>query len=121
MACPLAHTKLNRGKPRKGDHSDSKGGQHHPHGNIWYCFRVDFAAFELERAIVARQQASETNQHLPKRRMHIEVELALEIMRAKLAKVGLIPNNDIRRANFVKPRPAREKGVDNGWNFVEVL
>jgi hypothetical protein len=43
--------------------------------------------------------------------MDIEIELALEVMRAKLAKVSFVPDDDVRCANFVEPCPAGEEGI----------
>ena len=53
--------------------------------------------------------------------MNIKVKLALEIMRAKFAKMGFIPNNNIGCTNFVVSRPTGEKSVDNGWEVFDVL
>lgn len=53
--------------------------------------------------------------------MHIEVELAFEVMRTELSKVCFIPDDDIRPANTVEAGPTREEGVEN-WRYVfEVL
>lgn len=53
--------------------------------------------------------------------MNIKVKLALEIMRAKFAKMGFIPNDNIRCSNFVVSRPTGEKSVDDGWEVFDVL
>lgn len=53
--------------------------------------------------------------------MHVEVKLALEVMRSKLAEVGLVPDDDVGMPNFVEPCPAGEKGVDYGWYVFQVL
>lgn len=53
--------------------------------------------------------------------MHVKVKLAFEVMRPKLAKVGFIPYNDVGGAYFVETRIAREEGVDDGLEHVEVL
>ena len=82
---------------------------------------IRLTTFEFERAVVTCQQASETNEHLPKRRMYIKVELALEIVASKLAEVRLVPYNNIGLANLVETRPAGEKCVDYRWYVLEIL
>jgi hypothetical protein len=84
---------------------------------LWVCL----AAFELKGAVVACQQASKADKHLPKRRVHIKVELSLEVVAAELAKVRLVPHDAIRLADLVEARPAREEGVDNRGDVLEVL
>jgi hypothetical protein len=49
--------------------------------------------------------------------VHVEVELALEVVRTKLAEVGLVPDDDVRVTDLVEACPAREKGID-GWRDV---
>ena len=53
--------------------------------------------------------------------MNIKVKLALDIMRAKFAKMGFIPNDNIGCTDFVEPRPTGEKSVDDGWDVFDVL
>ena len=53
--------------------------------------------------------------------MHVEVELALEVVRAELAEVRLVPDDDVRLADRVEARPAREEGVDDRGDVFEVL
>lgn len=47
--------------------------------------------------------------------MDIKVELALEVVRAEFSKVSLVPDNEIGLADLVETCPAREQGVDDGW------
>jgi hypothetical protein len=53
--------------------------------------------------------------------VHIKVKLALEIVRAKLAKMRLVPDNEGGLANLMVPCPAREEGIYCGSNVLEVL
>jgi hypothetical protein len=53
--------------------------------------------------------------------MNIKVKLAFKIMCAEFAKMGFIPNDSVRCANFMESRPAGEKGVNDGWEVFEVL
>ena len=53
--------------------------------------------------------------------MHIKVKLALEVVRAKLAKMRLVPDNEGSLANLMVPCPAREEGIYCGSNVLEVL
>ena len=54
--------------------------------------------------------------------MHIEVELALEVVAAELAKVCLVPYDCRRLADFVEPCPTREEGVNyRGYMFLVLL
>lgn len=121
MARPLAHTQLNSSVPRQRHHPHAKRREHHPHRDIRHILRVRLAALELERAVVAREQAREADEHLAERRVHVEVELALEVVRAELAKVRLVPHDDVGGADFVEARVACEEGVDDGWEVFEIL
>ena len=53
--------------------------------------------------------------------MDIKVELALEVVGAELAKVRLVPDDDVGLADGVVARPAREEGVDDRGDVFEVL
>lgn len=53
--------------------------------------------------------------------MYIEVELALEVVAAELAKVRLVPDDGVGLADLVEARPAREKGIDDRRDVLEVL
>ena len=83
--------------------------------------RVRLTALELERAVVACQQAREADQHLAKRGMDVKVELALEVVAAELAKVRLIPDDSVGLAYLVEARPAREQRINNGRDVLKVL
>ena len=107
MARPRAHPELNSSIPPEWDHHYAEGGHDDAHGDVRHVVGISLAALEFETAVVSRQQAREPDKHLPERRVDIEVKLALEVVRAELAKVGLVPNDDGRFSDFVKPRPAR--------------
>ena len=49
------------------------------------------------------------------------IELALEVVRAELAEVRLVPYDDVRLADVVEAGPAREEGVDDRRDVLEVL
>ena len=121
MARPLAHTQLYSRIPGQRHHTNTKGGKHNTHGNIWDSVGVRLSTFKLEAPIITCQQACKTYKHLAKRWMNIKVKLALEVMRAKFAKMGFIPNDNIGCTNFVVSRPAGEKSVDDGWEVFDVL
>jgi hypothetical protein len=53
--------------------------------------------------------------------VHVKVKLALEVVRAKLAKVRLVPDDDGRLADLVVPRPAGEECVHCGRDVLDVL
>lgn len=53
--------------------------------------------------------------------MHIKVEFLLEVVRAELAKVRLVPHDDGRVPNFVEARPARKEGVNDRRYVLAVL
>ena len=101
-----AHPQLDRSIPPQRHHRDTKRGEHDTHGDVRDRLRVGRAAREVERAVVACQQAGEADEHLPERWVHVEVELALEVVRAELAKVCLVPDDDVRLADLVEPGPA---------------
>lgn len=121
MARPPTHTKFHCRVPTKGDHRDTKAREQHAHAHVGYALRVRLAALELKLPIVSREQACETDEHLAQRRMHVEVELAFEVVRAELSKVSLVPNDDVRVPNFVEARPARKEGINCGSDVLCIL
>ena len=121
MARPPAHTQLHGRIPPQRDKRNTEHGHHNAHRDVRHVLRVRLAALKLERAVVAGQQTREANEHLAQRGVHIEVELALEVVAAELAKVRLVPDDGVGLADFVKACPAREQRVDDGWDVFEVL
>jgi hypothetical protein len=53
--------------------------------------------------------------------MHIEIELALEVVRAEFSKVGLVPDDDVRFTYLVEARPAGEECVYDGGQVFAIL
>jgi len=111
MARSCAHAELDGGVPSEWDHQDAKGGQDDAHGNERHVFWVHLPALKLIAAVIPRQQTGEPDEHLPERRVHVKVELALEVVRTKLAKVRLVPDHVRRLADLVISRPTRQEGV----------
>jgi len=95
MARPLTHAKLHRSIPAQWHHPHAKRCQHHPHRNIRHMRRILRTALKVKATIIPRERASEPNEHLAEWRMHVKVKLALEVMRAELAKVGFVPDDDV--------------------------
>jgi len=58
----------------------SKGRVKYSHKSIVEFFGVYFARLELERAIVSSQVSGQTDEHLSKRRMDIEIKLSFQVM-----------------------------------------
>ena len=84
-------------------------------------FRILLPTLELETAVVPGQQPRESNEHLPQWWVHIEEELALEIVRTKLSKVRFIPDDDVCLADSAEASPAGEEGVEDRRYVLEVL
>ena len=72
-------------------------------------------------SIITRKETNKAHDHLSERRVDIKVELPLEIVRPKLAEVGLIPDDDVRVPNTIEARPARQEGIDCWWKMLEIL
>jgi|SRR5712671_2433375 len=121
MASPCAHAKLDSGVPSERDHQHTKGGKEDAHGDVGDVLGIHLPALELVAAVISRQQAGEPDEYLSERGMHVEVKLALEVVRAELAKVRLVPDYEWGLADFVKTRPARKKGVCGGCDMFQVL
>ena len=121
VARSRAHTKFDSGVPSEGDHQDAKRGHDDADGDVWHFLRVHLSAFKFEATIVPREQTSESDEHLPERRVHVKVKLAFEVVRTKLAKVRLVPDDDGRLADLVVPRPAREERVHGGRDVLNIL
>lgn len=121
MARPRAHAEFDGSIPSEWDHQNAKGGQDDAHGDVRHTVGVGLAALKFVAAVVSRQQPREPDEHLPERRVDIEVKLALEVVRTELAKVRLVPDDDGRLADFVEPCPARQEGVHRRCDVLEVL
>src|ERR1700761_1880140 len=88
--------------PPQRHHPNTEGCQHYSHGHVRHFCRIFRSAFELETAIVSRQETSQANEHFSERRVNVEVELPFQIMRAKFSEVSLIPNHEGRLSNVMK-------------------
>jgi hypothetical protein len=121
MARSCAHAELDSGVPSERNYQDAKRGHDNAHGDVWHFLGIHLSALKFKATVVPGEQTSEPNEHLPERWVHIKVKLALEVIRAKLAKMRLVPDDDGRLADLVEPGPAREKGVHGGGDVFEVL
>ena len=63
-----------------------EGGIEHAHKGVVDFRRVRVTGFELERPVVSCQVTRESNKHLAEWRVHIEIELALEIVGTEFTK-----------------------------------
>ena len=106
VACHPGHPKLHRRVPAKGHHRDTERREHNTHRDVRYRIWVRRAAVEAERAVITRKEPNEADEHLAERGVDVEVELALEVVRAELAKVRLVPDDDVGLADLVEARPA---------------
>lgn len=121
MASTPAHSQLHSSIPCQWHQCNTKGREHHAHRDVRYIFRIFGPALEFEVPIVAREQTNKTNEHLSEWRMHVEIEFALQVVGAELAKMRLIPNDNVRFPDFVKPCPTRQERVDGWWDVLRVL
>jgi hypothetical protein len=121
MAGAPAHPKLDGGVPAERDHSDTEAGEEDAHADVRDVVGVYLSALKLELAVPAGQKAGEPDQHLSERWMDVEVELALDVVPAELAEVGLVPDDVVRMTDAVEARPAREERVDRGRDVLRLL
>jgi hypothetical protein len=64
----------------------AEGGIEQAHEGVVELFRVGLAGLEFEGAVVVGEVAGQADEHFAERRVDIEVELALEVVRTKLAE-----------------------------------
>jgi hypothetical protein len=121
MTCTPAHAELNRGVPSKWNHGHAEAREKNSHGDVRHIVWVLFSALELEAAVKTREETSETHKHLAERWVDIEVELALDVVSAELAEVGLVPDNIVGLADPVETRPARKESVNDRRDVLNVL
>ena len=121
VACHPGHPELHRGVPAEWYERDTERREDDAHRDVRDVLRVHRAALEPERAIVAREEAGEADDDLAERGVDVEVELALDVVGAELAKVRLVPDDDVGLADVVEARPAREESVHDGRDVLEVL
>lgn len=121
MTRPLAHTQLDGSVPPERYERDAIRRHDHAHGYIRYAIGICLPALELKMAVITRQETGKCNEHLAQRRVNVEIELAFEVVRPKLAKVGLVPDHHVREPDFMKARPAGEEGIYRRWNMFRVL
>ncbi|KAI3482898.1 hypothetical protein L1887_54220 [Cichorium endivia] len=100
------------GEPGERHHGDAKHGEDDAHADVVDVGGVLFARLEFELAAVAADEAGEADEHLAERRMHVKVELLLKIVGAELAKVRLVPDDDVGATDLPETRDEREDGVD---------
>ena len=50
--------------------------------------------------------------------MHVEVELAFEVVRTELSEVRFVPDDNVCLADVVETRPTGEKCVDDRGNVL---
>ena len=86
------------------------------HESVVQLLRVGFARLKLKGAIVTGHVARQADQHFAERRVDVEVKLALEVVRAELAKMRLIPRDDGREANLPHAREEGKGGEYDGTN-----
>lgn len=115
MTSTPAHSQLNSRIPAQRNQSNTKRCEHDSHRDIRKSLGILSSTLEVEATIIASKQTNEADKHLPKRRMNIEIKLALEVMRTEFAKVCLVPDDHIRLADAVEARPARQQRVDSRW------
>lgn len=77
----------------KGNTNSSEEGIECTHEGVVQILGVFLSGFEFEGAIVACEISGQADEHLSKRRVNIEVEFALQVMRSELSKTG--PNQRI--------------------------
>lgn len=121
MASTFAHAELDSRIPAKRHHRHTKKRKHHPHGHVRDIWRVLRPTFKFEVAVVSREEARQPDEHLSEWRVDIEVELALQVMRAEFSKVRLVPDNDVRMPNLIEARPARKKCVYCWRQVLQIL
>jgi hypothetical protein len=105
---------LLRGEVGERDAQGTKGSVEEAHKGIVDVLGINLPTLELKGAIVAGQVARQTDQHLPERRVDIEVELAFEVVRSEFPKMSFIPCDNVGDANFPHAREEGEEGEDDG-------
>jgi hypothetical protein len=71
---------LTRRPPCNRYEGDPKTREHDPHRCIWHVVGVRHARLEVEAAGISRQQTSQTDQHFPKRRVDVKVEISVDVV-----------------------------------------
>lgn len=102
----------------QGDAKNTESCVEDTHDGVVNFFGVLFAGLELEGTVVSSEDSRETNKHLAKRRVNIEVVLMLDIVRTELAEakeelekcwhrrsqrdvLSLVPSNNVADTNLV--------------------
>lgn len=84
------------------------------HKDVVDLLGVSLTRLELEGTVVSSQITRKANQHLSQRRVDIEVELALQIVRAKFSKMRLVPGDNGRKTDLPQTGEEGECGEDDG-------
>lgn len=109
------------GVPGDGNHQHSVRGHVQSPEAVVHALGVDLSALELKVAIIAREEASEADEHLSERRVDVKVELALDVVRPKLSKVGLVPDDRVGPADPVVPSAHGEERVGERDEMVRIV
>lgn len=111
--CWPPEVQLSRGVICQRDTKCPEGGIEYSHKGIVQLSWVCFSGFEFERTVVSCQITRKSNKHLPERRMHIEVELAFEIVGTEFTKTIV----DSSQRRFVCPAGAGPQGCTLGFSL----
>jgi len=84
------------------------------HEDVVDLLGISLTRLELEGTVVTGQITRKANQHLSQRRVDIEVEFALEVVRAKFAKMRLVPGDNGRKTDLPQTGEEGECGEDDG-------
>jgi hypothetical protein len=84
------------------------------HKDVVDLLGVSLTRLELEGTVVSGQVTRKANQHLSQRRVNIEVELALQVVRSELAEMRLVPGDNGREADLPQTGEEGECGEDDG-------
>jgi hypothetical protein len=78
-----------RSKVCQGNADGAKSGIEEAHEGVVQLLRVCLSRFELKRSVVSCEVTGEADEHFSERRVDIEVEFALEVVRSKFTETVL--------------------------------
>lgn len=86
--CWATEVKLAGGKVGQGDTDNTKQGIEGSHEGVVDFFGVCVSRLELERSIVSSENSRESDKHLTKGRVDVEVVLVLDVVATKFTKAN---------------------------------
>ena len=110
LGAPIPVHRL-RGEVGHRHHQNPIDRHQNAHADERHLLRIVVSRFKLKVAVKTAQHTRQAHQDLAQRGMHVKVEHMADVVRAKLAKMRLVPHHLVVTANPVQTRNDRQQRI----------